>query len=113
MDQPAASRAAAAAASSSSSRAAAAHVGSTSKHRCDITTPSDKAWEKAGSDGKSTITAGETPTIKLGNGEPYREGALWKDIYQAMLNAKHFIYVAGALPFAPPIPQTCSCCAKP
>lgn len=38
---------------------------------------------------------GETPTIKLGNGQPYREGALWKDIYQAMLNAKHFIYIAG------------------
>lgn len=38
---------------------------------------------------------GETPTIKLGNGEPYREGALWKDIYQAILNAKHFIYIGG------------------
>jgi hypothetical protein len=39
--------------------------------------------------------AGETPTIKLGNGQPYREGSLWKDIYQAILNAKHFVYIAG------------------
>ena len=42
--------------------------------------------------------AGETPTIKLGNGQPYREGSLWKDIYQAILNAKHFVYIAGEHP---------------
>mmetsp|Transcript_9813 Transcript_9813/g.29512 ORF Transcript_9813/g.29512 Transcript_9813/m.29512 type:complete len:978 (-) Transcript_9813:2047-4980(-) len=38
---------------------------------------------------------GETPTVVLGNGEPYRSGALWKDIYAAILNAKHFVYIAG------------------
>lgn len=46
----------------------------------------------------SAPVAGETPTIKLGNGQPYREGSLWKDIYQAILNAKHFVYIAGEQP---------------
>ncbi len=31
----------------------------------------------------------------LGNGEPYRSGALWKDIYASILNAKHFVYIGG------------------
>lgn len=38
---------------------------------------------------------GETPSIMLGNGQPYRSGALWKDIYSAILDAKHFVYIAG------------------
>ncbi|EMS46791.1 Phospholipase D beta 1 [Triticum urartu] len=35
------------------------------------------------------------PEIRLGNGELYRHGQCWHDVYDAMSQAKHLIYITG------------------
>jgi phospholipase D1/2 len=40
-------------------------------------------------------TAGDLPEIVDGQGRPYVHGKCWEDIYDALSNAKHFIYLCG------------------
>ena len=43
----------------------------------------------------SHLSDGFRPKIHLSDGELYQPPRLWEDLYNAMVNAKHFIYVAG------------------
>ena len=35
------------------------------------------------------------PTFKLDNGEYYKARGAWTDLYDAILAAKHFVYITG------------------
>ena len=42
------------------------------------------------------VEPGTTPVIKLPGGGTFSQSSLWTDIYSAMREAKHIIYIAGA-----------------
>ncbi len=40
---------------------------------------------------------GAVPDIPLANGSLYKPGTCWIDMYNAIREAKHFIYIAGKI----------------
>lgn len=39
----------------------------------------------------------DQPQIKLANGQVYRTAGAWDDLQEAIINAKHMIYITGAI----------------
>ena len=44
----------------------------------------------------SHVEPNSTPVVKLPGGGTYSQSSLWTDLYSAMREAKHIIYIAGA-----------------
>lgn len=43
----------------------------------------------------SHLSNGFDPSVRLDGGRPYRPARLWEDLYVAIRDARHFVYVAG------------------
>ncbi|KAI4990346.1 hypothetical protein ZWY2020_038709 [Hordeum vulgare] len=43
----------------------------------------------------SHLSNGFDPSVRLDGGQPYRPARLWEDLYVAIRDARHFVYVAG------------------
>jgi phospholipase D1/2 len=43
----------------------------------------------------SHLSDGFDPSVRLADGRPYRPARLWEDMYVAIRDARHFVYVAG------------------